>query len=54
MKPLYYAPLCLVTILFFKIVMTPHYSTKLLCTYHDMFIGIQKSSIFHEFIHLIS
>jgi hypothetical protein len=35
--------------LFFKTVLAPHYSTKMLCTCHDMFIGIQKWSIFHEF-----
>jgi hypothetical protein len=35
--------------LFFKTVMAPHYSTKMLMACHDIFIGIQKSSIFHEF-----
>jgi hypothetical protein len=49
LKPLYSAPLCLVTTLFFKTIMAPHYFTNMLCTCHDMFIGIQKSSIFHEF-----
>jgi hypothetical protein len=49
LKPLYSAPLCLITKLFFKIVMAPHFSTKMSCTCHDMFIGIQKWSIFHEF-----
>jgi hypothetical protein len=48
LKPLYSTPLCLVTTLFFKTLMAPHYSTKMFCTCHDMFIGIQKSSIFHE------
>jgi hypothetical protein len=33
----------------FQIVMAPHNSTKILCTCHDMFTRIQKSSIFHEF-----
>jgi hypothetical protein len=28
--------------LFFKTVLAPHYSTKMYCTCHDMFIGIQK------------
>jgi hypothetical protein len=35
--------------LFFKIVLAPHYSTKMSRTCHDIFVGIQKSSIFHEF-----
>jgi hypothetical protein len=35
--------------LFFKTVLAPHYSTKMSCTCHDMFIGIQKWSIFYEF-----
>jgi hypothetical protein len=35
--------------LFFETVMAPHYSTKMSRTYHDIFIGIQKSSIFHKF-----
>jgi hypothetical protein len=34
--------------LFFKTVIVPHYSTKMSCTCHDMFTGIQKWSIFHE------
>jgi hypothetical protein len=29
LKPLYSAPLCLVTTLFFKIVLPPHYSIKI-------------------------
>jgi hypothetical protein len=33
---------------FSKIVLAPHYSTKMSCTWHDSFVGIQKSSIFHE------
>ena len=48
MKPLYSAPLYLVTTLFFKIVLAPHNSTKISCTCHDMFTGIQKWSILHE------
>jgi hypothetical protein len=28
--------------LFVKIVLAPHYSTKMSCTCHDMFTGIQK------------
>jgi hypothetical protein len=36
-------------ILFFKIIMAPHYSTKMSWTCHGIFVGIQKSSIFHEF-----
>jgi hypothetical protein len=35
--------------LFFKIVMAPHYSTKMSMACHDIFVGIQKSSIFHKF-----
>jgi hypothetical protein len=35
--------------LFFKTVMAPHYSTKMSMACHDIFVGIQKSSIFHEF-----
>jgi hypothetical protein len=49
LKPLNSAPLCLVTTVFFKTVLAPHYSTKVLCTCHDIFIAIQKSIIFHEF-----
>jgi hypothetical protein len=40
---------CFVTTLYFKTVLKPHYSTKMSCTCHDMFIGIQKWSIFYEF-----
>jgi hypothetical protein len=35
--------------LFFKTVMAPHYSTKISMACHDIFVGIQKSSIYHEF-----
>jgi hypothetical protein len=35
--------------LFFEIVLAPHYSIKMSCTCHDIFVGIQKSSIFHKF-----
>jgi hypothetical protein len=35
--------------LFFKTILAPHYSTKMSCTCHDMFIGIQNWDIFHEF-----
>jgi hypothetical protein len=42
LKPLHSTLLYFVTILFFKTVMAPHYSTKMSCTCHDMFIGIQK------------
>jgi hypothetical protein len=48
LKALYSTPLCLITTLFFKIVLAPHYFIKMSCTCHDMFIGIQKWSIFHE------
>jgi hypothetical protein len=49
MKPLYSAPFCLVTNTIFEIVLAPHYSTKMSCTCHNIFVGIQKSSIFHKF-----
>jgi hypothetical protein len=32
-----------------KIVLVPHYFTKMSMACHDIFVGIQKSSIFHEF-----
>jgi hypothetical protein len=48
LKPLYSAPFCFVTTLFFETVMVPHNSTKMSCTCYDMFTGIQKWSIFHE------
>jgi hypothetical protein len=48
LKPLYSSLLYLVTTLFFKTVIVPHYSTKMLYTCHDKFIGIQKSSIFQK------
>jgi hypothetical protein len=35
--------------LFFKTVLVPHYSTKMSMACHDIFVGIQKSSIFHKF-----
>jgi hypothetical protein len=35
--------------LFFKTVLAPHYSTEISMACHDICIGIQKSSIFHEF-----
>jgi hypothetical protein len=44
LKPLYSEPLCLVTTLFFKTVVTPHYSTKMSYTCHDMFIGIPNEA----------
>jgi hypothetical protein len=47
LKPLYFTPLWLVTTLFFKTILAPHYSTKMSCTCHDMFTGIQKWNIFH-------
>jgi hypothetical protein len=36
-------------ILIFKIVLAPYYSTKMSMACHDIFVGIQKSSIFHKF-----
>jgi hypothetical protein len=35
--------------LFFKNVLASHYSTKMSMACHDIFVGIQKSSIFHKF-----
>jgi hypothetical protein len=40
LKPLYSALLCLVTTLFFKNDLVPHYSTKVSCTCYDMLIKI--------------
>jgi hypothetical protein len=36
-------------ILFFKTILAPHYSSKMSMACHDIFVGIQKSSIFHKF-----
>jgi hypothetical protein len=36
-------------ILFFETVLAPHYSIKMSYTCHDIFVEIQKSSIFHKF-----
>jgi hypothetical protein len=49
MRPFYSAPFVSSLTLFFKIVLAPHYSTKMSMACHDIFVGIQKSSIFHEF-----
>jgi hypothetical protein len=39
---------------FFKIVMAPHYSTKMSCTCHDIIVGIQKNQAYSmNSIHLI-
>jgi hypothetical protein len=48
LKPFYSPPLCLVTTLLLKTVLAPHYSIKMLCTCHDLFIGIQKLGTFHK------
>jgi hypothetical protein len=48
MRPLYSAPLSLVTTLLFKVVMAPHYSTIMSCTCHDMFTRIRKWSILNK------
>ena len=36
--------------LFFKIILAHHDSTEMLMACHDIFVGIQKSSIFHKFL----
>jgi hypothetical protein len=43
-------PFVLSLTLFFKTVLAPHYSTKTSMACHDIFVGIQKSSIFHKFL----
>jgi hypothetical protein len=42
-------PFVLSLTLFFKTVMVPHYFTKTSMACHDIFVGIQKSNIFHKF-----
>jgi hypothetical protein len=50
LKPLHSAPLCLVTTLFFKTILAPHYFTKMsLHLLWHIFTRIQKWSIIHEF-----
>jgi hypothetical protein len=49
MRPFYSVPFCLVTNTIFQNCIAPHYFTKMLMACHDIFVGIQKSSIFHEF-----
>jgi hypothetical protein len=41
MQLLYSAPLCIISTLFFKTAMMPHYSTKSPCTCHDIFVKIK-------------
>jgi hypothetical protein len=49
MRPLYSTPFCFISNTIFQTVMAPHYSTKMSMACHDIFVGIQKSSIFYKF-----
>jgi hypothetical protein len=44
LKLLYTSPLCLITLLFYKIFMAPHYSKNIPCTCYGMFVRIQQMS----------